>query len=64
MPGLTYTEIFRANATLDTTDIENPKVIIPLDAISNDEILKLEADVGISEISDINDSISYSKRNA
>ena len=53
MPGLTYTEIFRANATLDTTDIENPKVIIPLDAISNDEVLGLGSDVGISGISDI-----------
>lgn len=53
MSGLTYTEIFGANATLDTTDIENPKVIIPLEAISNDEDLGLGGDTGIWGVASI-----------
>jgi hypothetical protein len=53
MPALTYTEIFGSDATLDTTEIENPKLVIPLLAISDHDVLGLGSNVGLLGISAI-----------
>ena len=56
MAGLTYAQVFGANATLDTTTPSNPVLQIPLEAIKDDATLGLTDGLGIADISQITDA--------
>ena len=56
MPGLTFAQLFGTNATLDLTTPSNPKLVIPLEAIKDDNTLGLTGGLGIANISQITDT--------